>query len=204
MEKVKEAIDALPDSLEPDDLDTVQKTEAAKELYDQLTDHEKELLGSAAADKLNRLLADAAAYRILEGDNSTWTLGSTGGLTITANGSPKRLTEMQLDGKTLAADNYTVRSGSTIVTLTPGYLNSLAQGTHTLTFVYDNGQTTATFMVTAAPAPGTDTNTDSDNTAGTSGVPQTGDKSNLMLWLCLLTASVLGLSALALVKRKRA
>ena len=79
MEKVKEAIDALPDSLEPDDLDTVQKTEAAKELYDQLTEHEKELLGSAAAEKLNRLLADAAAYRILEGDKSTWTLGSTGG-----------------------------------------------------------------------------------------------------------------------------
>ena len=59
VEKVKEAIDALPDSLEPDDLDTVQKTEAAKELYDQLTDHEKELLGSAAADKLNRRLPDS-------------------------------------------------------------------------------------------------------------------------------------------------
>lgn len=203
VEKVKEAIDALPDSLEPDDLDTVQKTEAAKELYDQLTEHEKELLGSAAAEKLNRLLADAAAYRILEGDKSTWTLGSTGGLTITANGSPKRLTEMQLDGKTLAAENYTVRSGSTIFTLAPGYLNSLAQGAHTLTFVYENDQTTATFTVAAAPAPGTDTN-NNGGTANTSGVPQTGDQSNLMLWLCLLTASALGLLAIALVKRKRA
>ena len=107
-----------------------------------------------------------------------------------------------MDGKTLAAENYTVRSGSTIVTLTPGYLNSLAQGAHTLTFVYENGQATATLTVVAAPAPGTDANTDS--TANTTGVPQTGDESHLALWLCLLAASVLGLLALALVKRKRA
>lgn len=172
VQAVQDAVDALPDTLEPDELDIIRKVEDAQAQYRQLTAHEQELLGTAAPEKLAALLANASAYKILSGDASTWTLGGSDGLTITANGAPQRLTGLLADGQTLTEGNYTVRSGSTVVTLSPGYLNSLAVGAHTLTFVYENGQTTATFTVAAAPAPGGSDNTGADSSAsgtGTSG-----------------------------------
>lgn len=178
VQAVQDAVAALPDTVAPDDAQTAEKVEAAQDLLDRLTDHEKELLGTAAGEKLNELLAQAAAYRILSGDKSTWTLGGADGLTVTANGSPNRLTEMQLDGKTLAPENYTVRTGSTVVILAPGYLNSLATGTHTLTFVYENGQTSATFTVAPAPSGSTDNTGSTGSTGSTSSDSSTGSTSS--------------------------
>lgn len=151
----------------------------------------------------------AAAYQILSGDNSIWTPGGTAGLTITANGPLDRLVELRVNGGYLAPEYYTVRAGSTIATLTPAYLNSLAPGQYTLTFVYENGQTSATFQVAEAPV-STDPNgngnaggTDSaaaENSAGNTGSPQTGDSNNPGMWLALLAASAL---ILVLAQRKR-
>ena len=54
VEDLQDAVDALPDTVEPDDLETVEKIEAAKEQYDRLTDHEREL-AAAAGEKLDAL-----------------------------------------------------------------------------------------------------------------------------------------------------
>lgn len=145
---MQEAIDKLPVNVEPDDLAAIEQIEAIVEQYDQLSDNEKQQLGTSI-DKLNQLLADSKNYQILAGMNSVWYIGSNQDLTITANGAPERLESLLLDGKTLAKEAYTVQKGSTIVTLKADYLAKLAAGEHTLTFVYANGETKANFTIVA-------------------------------------------------------
>lgn len=178
VEDAQGAVAALPDTVAPDDNDTIETIEAAKELFDRLTSHEKELLGDAAAEKLEALVAAARDYRILAGDNGTFTKGGANGLTITANGARERLTGLLLDGEAIDKANYTIEKGSTVATLKPAYLNTLAAGAHTLTFVYKDGQVSATPTVAEAP--------DNDASATNSAVPPTGDSGAPVLWVCLL------------------
>lgn len=56
-ETAEEAIAALPDSVGADDTETAAQVNAAKVLYDGLTDAEKTLVSSDAVEKLNSLLA---------------------------------------------------------------------------------------------------------------------------------------------------
>lgn len=56
-------------------------------------------------------------YRITAGANSVWTMGNEDGLTFRANGALDKFTGIQVDGKILDSDAYTVDSGSTVVTL---------------------------------------------------------------------------------------
>lgn len=198
LERVEDAqgvIDALPDTVAPDDNDTIETIEAAKELFDRLTSYEKELLGDAAAEKLEALVAAARDYKILAGDNGTFTKGGANGLTITANGARERLTGLLLDGEAIDKANYTIEKGSTVATLKPAYLNTLAAGAHTLTFVYKDGQVSATPTVAEAP--------DNDASVTNSAVPPTGDSGAPVLWVCLLTAGALGLAARPWHRRRR-
>ena len=88
---------------------------------------------------------------------------------------------------------YTVKEGSTIVTLKADYVATLSVGEHTIGIVSTNGTATTTFTVKAKTA--VDNDTDS---------PQTGDNSNMALWIALLAASVFGLAGTAVYsKRKR-
>ena len=188
VQNVQDMAGALPDTVEPDDLETIGKIEAAKEQFDRLTDHEKEL-AAAAAEKLEQLLAAAGTYRILSGADSVWVKESADGLTIVANGAPARLTDLLLDGGAIAPEQYEIRAGSTIATLKSGYLSTLAEGGHTLTFVYENGQVSANFTVAAAQSQPQSGGT----TTGTASTPQTGDSDTPVLWglLAVLSFGVL-------------
>lgn len=53
--------------------------------------------------------------------------------------------------KNLDAANYTVKEGSTIVTLKAEYLETLSVGKHTLAIVSDTGTAAAEFTIQAAP-----------------------------------------------------
>ena len=67
---------------------------------------------------------------IIEGTNGTWQNGSKDGLTFTSNAEFSDFSKVQVDGKDLDASNYTVKEGSTIVTLNAAYLNTLSVGNH--------------------------------------------------------------------------
>ena len=84
---------------------------------------------------------------------------------------------MLVDGRTLDAKHYTAQSGSTIITLTADYVETLAAGEHTLTVRYTDGETSAHFTVMPVRED----------------LPQTGDGSHLMIWLVLLCMSCAGL-----------
>ena len=60
-----------------------------------------------------------------------------------------RFTGIKVDGKDVDHSNYTAKSGSTIISLNAGYLNTLSVGTHTLTVLYTDGEAEMDFEVKA-------------------------------------------------------
>ena len=187
-EAVEEAIIALPESVTPDDTDAEKQIKAAKEQYDRLNSYEKSLVSDETTDKLNDLLAQLVDYRIIKGNGSTWTKGSGDGLAFTANGAYSKFMGIEIDGTAISAENYTVESGSTVITLKPDYLNTLMAGEHTITVLYTDGEAAGTFAIAEKPA---------DTTA-----PQTGDDSHTVPWIMLML--IFGGTVLTLaVQRKK-
>lgn len=127
---------------------------------------------------------------ITSGANSTWQKGGTDGLSFTSNAAFADFIKVQVDGKDLDASNYTVKEGSTIVTLNAAYLNTLSVGKHTLAIVSDTGTASTDFTIKAAA---------SDDTQS----PQTGNSSNMMLWITLLFVSGTGLFGATAYNRKK-
>ena len=150
---------------------------------------------------------------IIAGANGSWQKSGTDGLSFTSNAAFADFTKVQVDGKDLDASNYTVKEGSTIVTLNAAYLNTLSVGKHTLSVVSANGTATTEFTITAVQTGGDDQTGGSDQTGsdttpqepdkngGDTTSPQTGDSSNMMLWIALLILS--GGASLAVLYRKK-
>ena len=170
-ETVQDAVTALPDAVEPDDIDAEALINAAKEQYDKLTEHERSMVSEELREKLEGLLSDLLDYRIIAGNGSQWTVGDGGSITMTANGPVEKFVSIEVDGKAVDASNYTVRSGSTIITLKPSYLSTLSVGKHTLTVIYTDGETSGEFEILKK--------------AGLT-VTETGDNSNVILWITLM------------------
>ena len=152
---------------------------------------------------------------IIAGANGSWQKGGTDGLSFTSNAAFADFIKVQVDGKDLDASNYTVKEGSTIVTLNAAYLNTLSVGKHTLSIVSANGTATTEFTITAAQTGGDDPTGGSDQTGsdtttqapnkndGATSSPQTGDNSNMMLWITLLFVSGTGLFGATAYNRKK-
>ena len=129
---------------------------------------------------------------ITDGANSTWQKGTKIGLAFTSNAAYEDFLKVQVDGKDLDTSDYTVKEGSTIVTLKASYLETLSVGKHTLAIVSETGTATTEFTIKAAAVVNDDTES-----------PQTGDSSNMMMWVALLTASGAALLALGVYTKKR-
>lgn len=141
---------------------------------------------------------------IIAGANGSWQKSGTDGLSFTSNAAFADFIKVQVDGKDLDASNYTVKEGSTIVTLNAAYLNTLSVGKHTLSVVSANGTATTEFTITAAQTGGDDTTTqDPDKNGGDTTNPQTGDNSNMLLWVTLLFVSGAGLLGAVVYSRKK-
>ena len=131
---------------------------------------------------------------IIKGKGQSIVAGENKELSFTSNAAFSDFIRVELDGKTLDEKYYTVKEGSTVVTLKADYVATLSVGEHTIGIVSTNGTATTTFTVKAKTA--VDNDTDS---------PQTGDNSHMALWIALLAASVFGLAGTAVYsKRKRA
>ncbi|MGL6199558.1 MAG: hypothetical protein ACRC3H_11565 [Lachnospiraceae bacterium] len=124
------------------------------------------------------------APKIIQGANKTWTKGSKNGMSFTSDADFSEFLSVSVDGKKIAEENYTVKSGSIIVTLKPEYLKTLAAGKHTLGIVSERGTAETTFTIL---------NSKSDTAAKKtiSKAAQTGDSSSLVLWsvIILITGS---------------
>ena len=103
-------------------------------------------------------------YKFLEGENDSWTQGSDDTLRFRVNGDISKFTGVKVDGIMLSVDQYTVKSGSTIIILKAGYLKGLSVGTHKITVVYTDGECSADFEIKRAAG---GTTTEAGNTTET-------------------------------------
>ena len=92
-------------------------------------------------------------YGIIDGANQSINRGSE--LTVRTDGEVKNLKEIKVDGKVVDKENYTIKEGSTIVTLKEEYIKTLSDGEHTLTIVYNDGEVETKFTVLKDENPNT-------------------------------------------------
>ena len=137
--------------------------------------------------------APTPTYTITAGAGGTHELSTDGTLTITCDGALDKLTGIYVDDKLVDAANYTLKSGSTILTLKAEYLNTLSVGTHKVKFQYSDGSAESTFVIKAASSQNTTTQdtTTSDTTQDTTtpsekdDAPKAGD-STPIAWLFII------------------
>jgi LPXTG-motif cell wall-anchored protein len=88
--------------------------------------------------------------KIIAGDNQIYNKASGSDVTITCNGDFAKFTGIKVDGSVVDSSNYTAVSGSTVLTLKASYLGTLTDGSHTITFVYTDGEANANLTVRTA------------------------------------------------------
>ena len=91
---------------------------------------------------------EAPEYAIVEGANGEWKDNAEAGLTFKSDAAFADFTGVKVDGAAIDAANYEAKEGSTVVTLKPAYLKTLAVGEHTLTIVSEDGEASTKFTIT--------------------------------------------------------
>ena len=125
--------------------------------------------------KLDDTVISKLPPEIIEGKGQSITAGEKKELIFKSNAAFSDFIRVDLDGKNLDEKNYTVKEGSTVVTLKADYVATLSAGEHTIGIVSESGIATATFTVNAKAVVNNDTKS-----------PQTGDNNNIALWIALL------------------
>ncbi|MCI8506630.1 MAG: hypothetical protein HFI67_10645 [Lachnospiraceae bacterium] len=78
-------------------------------------------------------------YEIIEGAGQTITKGEDDSVTIKSNGDFDKFVSISLNNKEVAKEHYTAAAGSTIITLKPEYIQTLAAETYTVRIHYTDG-----------------------------------------------------------------
>ena len=76
-------------------------------------------------------------YKIIEGNNSNYVPGSNKPLSFRGDGDYNKFLRVEVDGNPVATTDYTVSSGSTIITFEPYYLETLGNGKHTIVIFWN-------------------------------------------------------------------
>ena len=169
---------------------------------------------------LNSILPNT--YEITDGADSVWKKGSLEGLKFVCNGEYDKFTGVTIDDQTISPDYYTSEKGSTIITLSASYLESLSLGKHKLTINYQDGVAETTFTIQEAsvnpsepPQNGNDSNSqDSANTQNktsqnennssvqSTDTPLTGDNSFIGFFIGLIGLSTAWIITNKFIRRK--
>ena len=145
-------------------------------------------------------------YEILDGANTSWEQNSDGSLSIRGSGAISKFVGVKIDGNLVDVKNYTVKEGSTIVTLKADYLNTLSVGNHTFEIIWTDGTAATRFTVIKSDS-GSDEPKDNDGNQTDDNqqitAPKTGDNSHTVLWISLLEVSLAGLLSMIYVRKKK-
>ena len=141
---------------------------------------------------------------IIKGDGATVTAGAKNELSFTSDAAYEDFIRVEIDGKTIDESNYTVKSGSIIVTLKEDYVAGFSKGEHTLGIVSESGTATAHFTVsektTGTQEPSEDTTSTTQETSTTDKTtqssPKTGDSTDLQLYVILMLVSIGGVAGI--------
>ena len=99
--------------------------------------------------KKTAIAIDKLAPSIIDGRNAKWNKGGENNMTFKSDAAFSDFVEVLVDGKTITAENYEKREGSIIIELKASYLETLAEGEHTLTICSASGDATTKFTVEA-------------------------------------------------------
>ena len=146
------------------------------------------------------------APAIIAGANATWQKGSEDGLSFTSNAAFAGFLKVQVDGKDVDPSNYTVKEGSTIVTLNASYLGTLSAGKHTLAIVSDTGTAETEFTVVAAEKQVVDDESANDKATSDGdkeSLAKTGDGSMLPITVLSILAVVSIATGVFALRRSR-
>lgn len=148
------------------------------------------------------------APEIIDGKGQTMVVDAAKDLSFRSSAPIEFFQKVLVDDKEVAAENYVLTEGSTIVTLKASFLNALGVGEHKLSVVSTTGTAETNFTVAEAakPAPGqattTTTTSKSKKKAGKETLPESGDSMYAMAG-AVLAAGVAAL-LLAWAMRRRA
>ena len=87
-------------------------------------------------------------YEVLNGDGQTVVKGNS--FVVRSAADFSKFVKVLVDGNEVDSANYTVTEGSTVVTFTPEYSSTLADGTHEVVIVSTDGEAKATITVASA------------------------------------------------------
>lgn len=151
------------------------------------------------------------APEITDGKGQTMVVDAAKDLSFRSNAPLKFFQKVLVDDKEVAAENYVLTEGSTIVTLKASFLKTLGVGEHKLSVVSATGTAETTFTVAEAakPAPGQTTTTATTTTttskpkkkAGKETLPESGDSEYAMAGAVLAAGMAALLLAWAMKRR---
>jgi len=149
----------------------------------------------------------------------TFTSGSESDVVnIYCNGEYEKFVSVEVNGSLVDPSNYTVKAGSTVLTFKASYLENLSVGTHSVKLNYTDGSITTALTVAEKQAVsdssedenqnnaeqdaagGSDISTENTTVNVGSSSNDTGDHSNVYLWIMLL---VITAAAVGVVIRKK-
>ena len=148
---------------------------------------------------------------IIDGKGQTMVIDVAKDLSFRSNAPIRYFQKVLVDDKEVAAENYELTEGSTIVTLKASFLKTLGVGEHKLSVVSTTGTAETTFTVAEAakPAPGQTTTTTTTTTttskpkkkAGKETLPESGDSAYAMAGAVLAAGMAVLLLAWAMKRR---
>ena len=129
--------------------------------------------------------------KFVSGANQEWTKGSKDGLTFKIDTDIKEFKKVLVDGKELKDTDYDIKSGSTILTLKPSFLDTLSAGKHKIRFEFNTGSVEAYFTVK-----------DKENSSQTESA-NTGVQNKYGLWIVLLLVAAGVLAGFGILSKRR-
>lgn len=148
---------------------------------------------------------------IIDGKGQTMVVDVAKDLSFRSSAPLRYFQKVLVDDKEVAAENYVLAEGSTIVTLKASFLNTLGVGEHKLSVVSTTGTAETNFTVAEAakPAPGQATTTTTTTTttskpkkkAGKETLPESGDSAYVMAGAVLAAGMAALLLAWAMKRR---
>ncbi|MCR4606154.1 MAG: hypothetical protein K5771_00320 [Oscillospiraceae bacterium] len=134
--------------------------------------------------------AKSVTYTITGGANGYWIKGTGLYYTITAKRSTadseciNHFTGVMIDNSILPITDYTIKSGSTVVTIKPYALQRLSVGVHTVSLWFDDGIASTFIYIWADPR-----------------YPATGDERQTATWAALTGVTFVGMAAVVVLGR---
>ena len=148
----------------------------------------KEVLKTEEIEKLQPVL-----YKVLEGADGTYTINADLSYTLRIEGELSKFVNIELDGTVIDGKYYNTKSGSTVITFTKEYLESLSTGKHIVNVNYTDGLAKTTLIITKKEEKQDEIkesqpelpNGEPEITTS----PQTGDSNRVIVWLAILLVS---------------